>query len=149
MSGPTLTNTQVFGSMCGNKAMKCVVLATTMWDQVPIDKGMHREEELKEYWKPMLDGEAMLMRFENTYQSAWRIIDSIENKNGFDLDIQIQMENGNSFNQTGTGKTLGKARMTWLAIKRWFRSVVSLLTKQIITHQKADELHPRKKIRRC
>ena len=78
LSGSTLKSYDVFWSMCGEHAAKSVILVTTMWSQANKDKGLLREDELKnKYWKPMLDLGSRIMRFEGSHQSAWIIVDAV------------------------------------------------------------------------
>jgi hypothetical protein len=62
----------------GEGAAKNVVLVTTKWRNVVGSRGDEREQELREgCWRPLLDRGATIGQFEDTYDSAWRIIDSI------------------------------------------------------------------------
>jgi len=77
MSGSPLTNLHMFAKLCGDGATKNVVLATTMWSNVKPDIGQKREVELKsKYWAGMLDLGSQAMRFEDSWGSAWDIIDA-------------------------------------------------------------------------
>jgi hypothetical protein len=77
MTGSTLRNLETFASLCGQKAMPNVVIATTMWGKVEKEEGEQREEELKsEFWAAMQADGCKTARFVNTYESAWRVIDS-------------------------------------------------------------------------
>jgi hypothetical protein len=59
--------------------MPNVVIATTMWGQINKEKGLQREDELlRTFWGDMRDGGCRVERFEDTYDSAWRIIGSLE-----------------------------------------------------------------------
>jgi hypothetical protein len=78
MAGSPLKNLRMFGKLCGDDAIRNVILATTMWDRVSSDVGSHREGELRnKYWKGMLAGGSKMMRFSGTFGSAWDIIDGI------------------------------------------------------------------------
>ena len=82
MTGSTLRNLETFASLCGQKAMPNVVIATTMWGKVEKEEGEQREEELKsEFWAKMQVDGCKTARFENTYESAWRVIDSPAKEN--------------------------------------------------------------------
>jgi len=81
MTGSVLRNLRVFASLCGQKAMPNVVLATTMWGRVEEGTGVRREKQLQnEFWKDMLAEGCEIDRFENSYDSAWRIVDSFSEK---------------------------------------------------------------------
>jgi hypothetical protein len=71
-------NLQMLANLCGDEAMRNVILATTMWNRVREDVGARRETKLKEeYWKPMLEKNSSVVRFYGTSQSAWEIVDEI------------------------------------------------------------------------
>ncbi|KAF5539157.1 hypothetical protein FPHYL_12327 [Fusarium phyllophilum] len=57
MQGSAKKNLVTFKELCGEDALKKVVLASTMWDIVPAEKATKREQELKdtpEFWGWML-----------------------------------------------------------------------------------------------
>jgi hypothetical protein len=67
----------MFGELCGDQAVKKVVLVTTMWDNSRVDPetNTQREKELFDnYWKTMINHGASTARFLNTANSAWHII---------------------------------------------------------------------------
>jgi lipase chaperone LimK len=77
MSGSAMKNLRLFQSMCGSKAMLNVAIVTTMWSKVVHEDGIHREEELKqEVWHDMLDDGCRIEHFEDTRESAWRIVNN-------------------------------------------------------------------------
>src|ERR1700692_2938193 len=74
ISGQQLGNLQMLTSLCGQKSMPDVVIATTMWNEAQQESGNRREAELKsEVWKNLLNG-CKIERFLDTYDSAWDII---------------------------------------------------------------------------
>ena len=78
MGGSPHRNLRMFGELCGDQAVKKVVLVTTMWDIVQRDIGVRRENELFEkFWKTMINYGASTARFSNSADSAWKIIDLI------------------------------------------------------------------------
>jgi hypothetical protein len=78
MAGSLLKNLRMFVSLCGQEAMPNVVIATTMWGEVRTENGERREKELKEtFWKDLLDEGCRVERFEDTYESAWLIVDRL------------------------------------------------------------------------
>jgi hypothetical protein len=78
MAGSLLKNLRMFVSLCGQDAMPNVVIATTMWGEVKTENGERREKELKEtFWKDLLDEGCRVERFEDTYESAWLIVDRL------------------------------------------------------------------------
>jgi hypothetical protein len=88
MTGALLENLQIFANFCGQKAMPNVVIATTMWDKVDEEEGNEREDELKrDFWTGMVADGCRTERFENTYDSAWRIIGGVVGKDGVSSEI--------------------------------------------------------------
>jgi len=66
-----------------------VAIVTTMWSKVGRKDGMDREEELKkEVWHNMLDDGCGIERFEDTRESAWRIVLNLMKNPGVSLLIQ-------------------------------------------------------------
>ena len=58
MLGPISQSLDIFQKLCGEGALKRVVLCTTKWSEIYQEEGEKRAEQLKEiYWKEMLDGE--------------------------------------------------------------------------------------------
>ncbi|KAG6918826.1 hypothetical protein DXG01_011229 [Tephrocybe rancida] len=81
----------LFEKLCGQSAMKKVVLATTMWDKVNPEDGERREEELKDdIWKDMIEHGSTLHRANKT-SSAHDIINFLLSRNDF-RPIKIQRE---------------------------------------------------------
>jgi len=103
MSKSAMKNLQIFSSLCGQKAMPNVVIVTTMWSFIPKELGIRREEHLKrDVWKDMLENGCRVGRFEDTRESAWSIVNSMNL--GATLLIQEEMGNvGKSFNETSAG----------------------------------------------
>ena len=85
MAGTPHRNLRMFGQLCGDQAVKKVVLATTMWDKALASASEkqretldRREKELSEnYWKGMLAQGASIARFLNSAESGWKIIQAI------------------------------------------------------------------------
>lgn len=95
MTGSLLGNIQTFASFCGQTAMPNVVIVTTMWDKVEDEEGSDREEELRDsFWKDMVTKGCKTERFDNTYESAWRIIGSVVGRDGVPSEI---IDNGRRF----------------------------------------------------
>ncbi|KIM82904.1 hypothetical protein PILCRDRAFT_820198 [Piloderma croceum F 1598] len=75
MKGSALKNLRIFATLCGQKAMPNVIIVTTKWTEVPIERGVRREQELKAgFWNDMIADGCEIARFEDTYESAWSII---------------------------------------------------------------------------
>lgn len=78
MTGPVRENLRLLAKLLGSKTMPNVVMATTMWGKVSEAEGIARENELKsKFWNGMLADGSRVERFEDTHESAWRIIDGL------------------------------------------------------------------------
>jgi hypothetical protein len=98
----------VFASLCGQQAMPNVILATTMWGRVEGEIGARREQQLQsEFWKDMLADGCEVERFENSYDSAWRIIDSFSEKERAPVLLPREIVDGQlRLNETEAGIAL-------------------------------------------
>ena len=84
IKGSNLKNFTLFQQLCGTDSLSNVVLATTMWDtrSSPALKtqALEWEDELRntpEFWGDMIDMDSKMMRQDDGYQSAIKIIDYI------------------------------------------------------------------------
>jgi hypothetical protein len=76
MAGSPLKNLQMFKQLCGKNALPNIILTTTMWDDVEPELGARRELDLvNTSWKDMIRFGSKTLRFTNTHDSAWNIID--------------------------------------------------------------------------
>jgi len=110
MSGSAMKNLRLFSSLCGQKAIPNVVIVTTMWSKVTQEEGTMREEALKrEVWKDLLADGCTVARFEDTYESAWKIVGSLVKMNqaGVLLPREI-VDDRLRLNETQVGITLNK-----------------------------------------
>ena len=85
----------IFQKLCGEDAMKRVVLCTTKWSDIYEEQGERRTEELKEiYWKKMMESGSTVRKFEESQKSAWDVIAPIieEDRIGKMDALQIQEE---------------------------------------------------------
>lgn len=114
----------MFKKLCDEDALKKVVLATTMWDNVPRRQAEEREKQLietPEFWGFMISKDSVTYRHDNTVESAVRIIEKLAGDNTkMTLDIQNQMVNENhTLVETAAGKELEselrKERQKWAA----------------------------------
>jgi hypothetical protein len=110
MAGSVLKNLQMFASLCGLKAMPNVSLVTTMWGDVREEVGTRRESELKrDFWKEMLASGCRTERFEDTYESAWRIVDSLAQMDRAPVLLSSEIVDTQlRLNETKAGITLNK-----------------------------------------
>ena len=121
MGGSPHRNLRMFGELCGDQAVKKVVLVTTMWDKVKQDTGVLREKELiANFWKKMIDYGASTARFKNDTNSAWKFIDFILEKNEIEaLLLQEELVDFKlALHETQAGKTLYSDLQKLLAERR-------------------------------
>ncbi|KAF8811578.1 hypothetical protein BYT27DRAFT_7183855 [Phlegmacium glaucopus] len=134
MAGSPHRNLRMFGELCGDQAVKKVVLVTTMWDKAyssapgkqkdqdrETEKLIHREKDLFEhYWKTMIDHGASTARFTNSPQSAWGIIDILLRQQ--EAEVLLLQEEivdlKRALNETQAGKTLYSDLQKLLAEQR-------------------------------
>ncbi|KIM91565.1 hypothetical protein PILCRDRAFT_810846 [Piloderma croceum F 1598] len=70
--GSPLEHLKPLESLCGSDYPQKTVLVTTAWDEA---EGLSREDTLRnEHWKPMLDKGSNIVRYEDTSESAWGIV---------------------------------------------------------------------------
>ena len=78
MTGTTRKNLDMFRKICGDEALKNVVVGTTKWSYVTPEFGKQRERELQDrYWKGMLRQGSVAMRVHADSTSAWEIVNHI------------------------------------------------------------------------
>ena len=137
MAGTPHRNLRMFGELCGDQAVKKVVLVTTMWDNVEQDKGERREKELfANYWKAMTNLGASTARFYNSVDSAWSIVDIVLKQHEAEV-LLLQEEIVNlklALNETQAGKTLYSDLQKLLAEQRD--------TTRSLAEQARDESNP-------
>jgi hypothetical protein len=76
--GQTRTNFDIFRTLCGEKAEAALILGTTKWGDVAADVGKRREEELTiAYRKELIIGGSKVHRFEDSGESAWKMVNDI------------------------------------------------------------------------
>ena len=96
----------IFRKLCGDEALKNVVLGTTKWDDVKLDVGQQREIQLRNnFWKEMIQHGSVIMQ---VHDSAWNVVDHIlENKTIGSVLIQNElMELRMTIPQTSAGQEL-------------------------------------------
>ena len=124
MGGSPHRNLRMLGELCGDQAVKKVVLVTTMWDKDktgPQKYKQQRERELFDmYWKTMINYGASTARFLNSADSAWKIIDPIlEQQETEVLLLQEELVDlKRTLNETQAGKTLYSDLQRLLAEQR-------------------------------
>ena len=78
MIGTSRLNLDMFRKICGDDALKNVILGTTKWWDVDRDTGLRRASHLAEtFWKEMVDHGATMTKVLATEESAWDVINLI------------------------------------------------------------------------
>ena len=79
MKGTALRNLEVFKKLCGDRALRSVVLGTTKWTELESRSvGEDRLKKLRDnYWLEMIERGSFVHDFDDTQQSAWKVVDSV------------------------------------------------------------------------
>ena len=129
MAGSPLRNLRMFGEVCGDRAAHKVVVVTTMWDKIDPAVGERRQSELEyKYFHVLLRRGATVMRFNNTCQSAWEIMEAIfaESEREAVLIQEELVDLKKRLNETSAGKALYNTLQNLLAEQK---TAVQELTK--------------------
>jgi len=79
--------------MCGQAALRKVVIGTTQWKKVSLEDGLNREEELTDtHWRVMLDAGYRTKRFEDDQSSALGFIQLLVDGLMKDVFLLLQKE---------------------------------------------------------
>ena len=85
-------NLDMFRKLCGDGALRNVVLGTMKWDEVELEVGQRREQELKNiHWKEMLEQGSVIMQVNADSSSVWEIVNRILNNDRVQY-VRIQEE---------------------------------------------------------
>ena len=110
VGGTSQRNLRMFRKLCGTDSLKNVVIVTTMWDKVTPEEGLEREQELlssDNLFKPLLDGEAIMMRHERTTESATKVINHLLGKKATTTQIVREiMQETKKLEETAAGGEL-------------------------------------------
>ena len=104
----------MFQKLCGDNALRNVVIVTNMWEGVSARICMNRREavlmEGDDFFKPVLDKGARMARHESTVLSAEKIIRLIlGNQRRLPLRIQEELvEENEAISGTGAGEELNQ-----------------------------------------
>ncbi|KAK3935665.1 P-loop containing nucleoside triphosphate hydrolase protein [Diplogelasinospora grovesii] len=95
ITGSSRKYMSIFRSLCGDHALKNVILVTTMWNKVPPadqTRAFEREQELiDDFWAPMLRHRSFVAHFNGTSRSASSLVWQLARKEDVILDIQRQI----------------------------------------------------------
>jgi chromosome condensin MukBEF ATPase and DNA-binding subunit MukB len=110
MTGSVLKNLEMFATLCGQKAMPNVIIATTMWGEVKRENGERREQELKrDFWKGMVADGCRTERFKDSHDSAWHIIGNLAKKDRAPVLLSHEIVDTHlRLNETQAGIALNK-----------------------------------------
>ena len=112
MTGIARRNFGMFQKLCGDNALRNVVVVTNMWGEVDAEVGNKREAELMredDFFKPILDKGAQMARHENTVLSAEEILRRILSNHPLPLRIQEELvEEQMMLSDTGAGEELNR-----------------------------------------
>lgn len=102
----TTKNLEMFRKLTGEKNLKHVLLATSMWDKVSLEEGVRREDELKgKFWKLLTVMGAKTVRHDDTGESARQIAAMLLGNKPFYLQLQEEMGKDNkALRDTAAGK---------------------------------------------
>ncbi|KAF8133158.1 P-loop containing nucleoside triphosphate hydrolase protein [Mycena galopus ATCC 62051] len=113
MGGVSVRNLKMFRKLCGDAALKNVVVVTTRWDDVQDkDKGAmeQREKELMatpgKFFEPLMTAGGRSLRHDNTAASARRIMEAFFENHPIPLQIQLEMSDGKTLEETAAGSEL-------------------------------------------
>lgn len=112
MGGISTRNFKMFRQLCGDSALKNVVLVTNMWGEVSKDVGEAREAELARedmFFKPVMEKGARLLRHDNTVESTQEILRCIIGNQPRSLRIQRELvDEKKDISQTAAGAELNR-----------------------------------------
>lgn len=94
MGGAQTRNFRMFRSLCGDNALRNVVIVTNMWSRVEQEVGEAFEAELMTediFFKPALARDARMARHENTVPSAKAIVRLLIDNRPLPLQIQEEL----------------------------------------------------------
>ena len=100
MQGSFKRNLDVFRKLCGDGALRHVVLCTTKWSEVDAEVGKKRTEQLKrDFWKEMIEHRSTVLALDSE-NSAWEVVNLIIESNREKMTaLQHQEKKGFRFEQ--------------------------------------------------
>ena len=103
--GSSVKTLNIFKKICGQLALKNVLLVTTRWNEVDEAVGASREKELREtFWAYMLSNGSTMTRFYGNRDSAVGIASQLMSKQNIVLELQRELvDDGKTLQQTVAG----------------------------------------------
>jgi hypothetical protein len=119
MSGSALKNLYLFQKLCGDDALKNVLLVTSRWEELAsLQQGESRLRELEEspaFWKTMKAWGSRVCKHWNTQESALNILGHFTDHGTQDVILALQTQmvvDGKSLDKTSVGIVLSGALET-------------------------------------
>ena len=108
--GSSLKALNIFKKICGQLALKNVLLVTTRWNEVDEAVGASREKQLREdFWAYMLSNGSTMTRFHGTKDSAMVIVSELMSKQTIVLELQRELiDEGKTLQETAAGGFVGE-----------------------------------------
>jgi hypothetical protein len=113
MRGTSRKYLEIFRSLCGDDALKHVVLVTTGWESIPesgLQEALSREQELvNKFWARMIEKGSYYTKFDGSQESAeGLILELIESRTNVVLDIQRELvDQDKPVRDSAAGRGLG------------------------------------------
>lgn len=93
-AGSSVKTLEIFKKICGEVALKNVVLVSTRWNEVDEATGAVREQQLRDdFWAYMLGHGSTLARFYGSRDSAIAIASQLVSRNSIVLELQRELIN--------------------------------------------------------
>ncbi|EGN94257.1 hypothetical protein SERLA73DRAFT_188041 [Serpula lacrymans var. lacrymans S7.3] len=111
MGGSSRKNLRMFKQLCGDGTLKNVCIVTTNWSRVTESEGASREKELGtngNFFKPLLDAGAQLVRHDKELQSAQPIMSKLISKTAVTTQLQAELGEGRVLRDTSAGSVLSE-----------------------------------------
>ena len=132
VGGTAMKNFRMFQKLVGDDSMKNVILVTTMWGKLQSsDDGDARVKELTEtgkFWGGMITSGAKHERYDGTGEDALRIIHMMLDNTPCKLQIQQELDHGQSLADTAAGKEVADRLET---IKAQHAEEIAALEKEL------------------
>lgn len=103
--GSSVKTLNIFKKICGDKALKNVILATTRWNEEDAIQGANRENQLRtDFWAYMLNHDSVMTRYYGDRDSAIAMASQLISRRSIVLDIQREMfDEQKTLEQTNAG----------------------------------------------
>lgn len=91
-AGSSVKTLEIFKKICGDMALKNVVLVSTRWNEVDEATGASREQQLRDdFWAYMLGHGSTLARFDGSRDSAIGIASQLVSRQSIVLELQREL----------------------------------------------------------